>query len=128
MKYHGRSTLRLCGVIARCENAVQKRGAAIIAARKLSSAASAAKAICDHLRDWVRGTGEGGYVSMAVKSDGTKYGVPAGIYYSFPVTCAAGEWTIVDGLPIDEFSRTKMDITADELSEEFQLAMSLIQQ
>jgi len=104
---------------------VQKRGAAIIAARKLSSAASAAKAICDHLRDWMMGTGDK-FVSMAVMSDGTHYGVPSGIVYSFPVTCTAGVWTIVDGLSIDDFSREKMQATAAELLEELDLASSLL--
>ena len=104
---------------------VQKRGAAIIAARKLSSAASAAKAICDHMRDWVLGTGDG-YVSMAVKSDGSHYGVPEGLFYSMPVKCSGGEWTVVDGLPIDEFSQGKMTATANELSEELALALSLL--
>ena len=75
---------------------VQKRGAAIIEARKLSSAASAAKAICDHMRDWVIGTGDG-YVSMAVKSDGSHYGVPEGLFYSMPVKCSGGEWTVEIG-------------------------------
>ena len=103
---------------------VQKRGAAIIEARKLSSAASAAKAICDHMRDWVIGTGDG-YVSMAVKSDGSHYGVPEGLY-SMPVKCSGGEWTVVDGLPIDEFSQGKMTATANELSEELALALSLL--
>merc|ERR1719223_1760930 len=107
--------------------AVQKRGAAIIAARKLSSAASAAKAICDHLRDWVLGTAAASFVSMAVKSDGTHYGVPKDLYYSFPVKCAGGEWTIVDGLAIDDFSRAKMQATADELADELKLADSLLQ-
>ena len=104
---------------------VQKRGAAIIEARKLSSAASAAKAICDHMRDWVLGTGDG-YVSMAVKSDGSHYGVPEGLFYSMPVKCSGGEWTVVDGLPIDEFSQGKMTATAHELSEEPALALSLL--
>jgi len=104
---------------------VQKRGAAIIEARKLSSAASAAKAICDHMRDWVLGTGDG-YVSMAVKSDGSHYGVPEGLFYSMPVKCSGGEWTVVDGLPIDEFSQGKMTATANELSEELALALSLL--
>ena len=104
---------------------VQKRGAAIIEARKLSSAASAAKAICDHMRDWVLGTGDG-YVSMAVKSDGSHYGVPEGLFYSMPVKCSGGEWTVVDGLPIDDFSQGKMTATANELSEELALALSLL--
>jgi len=104
---------------------VQKRGAAIIAARKLSSAASAAKAICDHMRDWVQGTGDG-FVSMGVFTDGSKYGVPAGICYSLPCKCAGGEWTVVDGLPIDDFSRAAMDKTKAELEEELELAKSLL--
>lgn len=104
---------------------VQKRGAAIIAARKLSSAASASKAIGDHLRDWIVGSA-GEVVSMAVTSTGNKYGVPDGLVYSFPVTCDAGKWTIVNDLPIDGFSREKMDATAAELVEEKALAQSLI--
>ena len=104
---------------------VQKRGAAIIAARKLSSAASAAKAICDHLRDWLGGT-DGKIVSMAVMSDGTKYGVPPGIMYSFPVTCKDGEWTIVDGLSIDSFSQARMETTTNELLDEAAIAQSLL--
>ena len=104
---------------------VQKRGAAIIAARKLSSAASAAKAICDHVRDWVLGS-KGEIVSMAVPSVGNPYGVPEGLVYSFPVTCEAGKWTIVDNLTIDDFSREKMNATAAELVEEKALAQSLL--
>ncbi len=104
---------------------VQKRGAAIIAARKLSSAASAAKAIGDHLRDWALGTA-GKFVSMGVIADGTHYGIPKDIFYSVPVRCEGGEWTVVDGLPIDDFSTKKMKLTADELTEELELALSLI--
>ncbi|KAG4981683.1 hypothetical protein AAZX31_10G006800 [Glycine max] len=104
---------------------VQQRGAAIIKARKLSSALSAASAACDHIRDWVLGTPQGTWVSMGVYSDGS-YNVPAGLIYSFPVTCANGEWTIVQGLPIDEFSRKKLDLTAEELSEEKALAYSCL--
>ncbi|XP_058094540.1 malate dehydrogenase [Magnolia sinica] len=104
---------------------VQQRGAAIIKARKLSSALSAASAACDHIRDWVLGTPEGTWVSMGVYSDGS-YNVPAGLIYSFPVTCCNGEWTIVQGLPIDEFSRKKLDATADELTEEKALAYSCL--
>jgi len=104
---------------------VQKRGAAIIAARKLSSAASAAKAICDHMRDWVNGT-NGTMISMAVDSTGNSYGVPDGLFYSFPVMCSGGTWTIIDGLPIDDFSRAKMTATAEELKEELDLAKALI--
>ncbi|KAL3359808.1 hypothetical protein AABB24_016344 [Solanum stoloniferum] len=104
---------------------VQQRGAAIIKARKLSSALSAASSACDHIRDWVLGTPEGTFVSMGVYSDGS-YNVPAGLIYSFPVTCKNGEWSIVQGLPIDEFSRKKLDLTAEELSEEKALAYSCL--
>ncbi|KAK1289433.1 Malate dehydrogenase, cytoplasmic [Acorus calamus] len=104
---------------------VQQRGAAIIKARKLSSALSAASSACDHIRDWVLGTPEGTWVSMGVYSDGS-YNVPAGLIYSFPVTCRNGEWTIVQGLEIDEFSRKKMDATAEELTEEKALAYSCL--
>ncbi|CAJ1967127.1 unnamed protein product [Sphenostylis stenocarpa] len=104
---------------------VQQRGAAIIKARKLSSALSAASAACDHIRDWFLGTPQGTWVSMGVYSDGS-YNVPAGLIYSFPVTCANGEWTIVQGLHIDEFSRKKLDLTAEELSEEKALAYSCL--
>jgi len=96
---------------------VQQRGAAIIKARKLSSAASAANAIIEHMRDWIRGTPEGDFVSMAVRSDGS-YGIPADLIYSFPVTTKNGTYSIVQGLPIDEFSRKKMDVSAAELVEE----------
>ena len=96
-----------------------------MAARKFSSAMSAAKAIGDHLRDWVNGT-NGRWVSMAVNSTGNKYNVPEGLIYSFPVTCDAGKWTIVNDLPIDGFSREKMDATAAELVEEKALAQSLL--
>ncbi|KAG0490357.1 hypothetical protein HPP92_007220 [Vanilla planifolia] len=104
---------------------VQQRGAAIIKARKLSSALSAASSACDHIRDWVLGTPEGTWVSMGVYSDGS-YNIPAGLIYSFPVTCRNGEWSIVQGLPIDEFSRNKMDSTAEELTEEKALAYSCL--
>ncbi|EXB37586.1 Malate dehydrogenase [Morus notabilis] len=104
---------------------VQQRGAAIIKARKLSSALSAASSACDHIRDWVLGTPKGTWVSMGVHSDGS-YGVPPGIVYSFPVTCEKGEWSIVQGLKIDEFSRAKLDATAQELIEEKSLAYSCL--
>jgi malate dehydrogenase len=104
---------------------VQQRGAAIIKARKLSSALSAASSACDHIRDWVLGTPEGTWVSMGVYSDGS-YNVPAGLIYSFPVTCHNGEWTIVQGLSIDELSRKKLDLTAEELTEEKALAYSCL--
>eukprot|EP00252_Welwitschia_mirabilis_P021814 TRINITY_DN570_c0_g1_i1.p1 TRINITY_DN570_c0_g1~~TRINITY_DN570_c0_g1_i1.p1 ORF type:complete len:353 (-),score=66.78 TRINITY_DN570_c0_g1_i1:319-1377(-) len=104
---------------------VQQRGAAIIKARKLSSALSAASAACDHIRDWVLGTPKGTWVSMGVYSDGS-YNVPSGLIYSYPVTCENGEWSIVKGLSIDEFSRKKLDATANELVEEKALAYSCL--
>ncbi|XP_012573987.1 malate dehydrogenase, cytoplasmic-like [Cicer arietinum] len=104
---------------------VQERGGAIIKARKLSSALSAASAACDHIRDWVLGTPKGTWVSMGVYSDGC-YGIQSGLIYSFPVTCDKGEWNIVQGLKIDEFSREKMDKTAQELIQEKKLAMSCL--
>jgi malate dehydrogenase len=96
---------------------VQQRGAAIIEARGSSSAASAASAAVDHVRDWVHGTPEGDWVSMAIPSDGS-YGVPEGLVYSFPCTAQNGEISIVPDLPLDPFSRTRMDATRDELLEE----------
>ncbi|AET01171.1 cytoplasmic-like malate dehydrogenase [Medicago truncatula] len=104
---------------------VQQRGGAIIKARKLSSALSAASAACDHIHDWVLGTPKGTWVSMGVYSDGS-YGIQPGLIYSFPVTCDKGEWNIVQGLKIDEFSREKMDKTAQELIEEKALANSCL--
>jgi malate dehydrogenase len=96
---------------------VQQRGKAIIDARGLSSAASAANAAIDHVHDWVLGTPEGDWVSMAVPSD-SSYGIPEGIIYGFPCTCKNGRWSIVEGLKINDFSRAKMDATAGELQEE----------
>ncbi len=96
---------------------VQKRGAAIIQARGASSAASAASAAMDHIRTWVHGTPEGDWTSMAVPSDGT-YGVEEGIVYSMPCTTENGDYTVVEGLDIDEFSRDRMNITETELREE----------
>jgi malate dehydrogenase len=96
---------------------VQKRGAAIIEARGASSAASAASAAIDHMRDWVQGTPAGDWVSMAVPSDGS-YGVPEGLMSSFPCTCADGKWEIVQGLEIDDFSRARIDASVAELAEE----------
>ncbi len=95
---------------------VGKRGAAIIEARGLSSAASAANAAIDHVRDWALGTG-GRWVTMGVPSDGS-YGIPEDVIYGVPVTCANGEYTRVSGLEIDEFSRARMDLTLKELFEE----------
>jgi malate dehydrogenase len=96
---------------------VAKRGAAIIDARGASSAASAANAAVDHVRSWVRGTPAGDWVSMAVVSDGS-YGVPEGLVSSFPCTCADGEWSIVQGLDIDDYSRGKIDASTAELADE----------
>jgi malate dehydrogenase len=96
---------------------VAQRGAAIIEARGASSAASAASATIDAARTWMTGTPEGDWASMAVRSDGS-YGIPEGLIYSFPVTTSNGEWEIVQDLPIDEFSRARMDATAQELIEE----------
>jgi malate dehydrogenase len=95
---------------------VGKRGAAIIEARGLSSAASAANAAIDHVRDWALGS-DGRWVTMGVASDGS-YGIPQDVMYGVPVTTAAGEYTRVTGLPIDDFSRQKMDATLKELEDE----------
>ncbi|KAJ5077226.1 malate dehydrogenase [Anaeramoeba ignava] len=105
----------------------QQRGAEVIKARKLSSAASAAKAACDHMHDWVQGTSKDKktWVSMSVLSDGS-YGITKGIFYSFPVTCEDGKYSIVKGLEIDEFSRTKMDLTLKELTEEKEEAFTFL--
>ncbi len=96
---------------------VAKRGAEIIDARGASSAASAASAAIDHIRDWVMGTPQGDWVSMAVPSDGS-YGIPEGLIYSFPVTTDNGDYAIVQGLEIDDFSRARMAATQAELEEE----------
>jgi len=93
---------------------VQQRGAAIIAARGLSSAASAANAALAHVRDWFLGTPAGSWVSMGVPSDGS-YGIPRGIVYSFPCTCSNGQYKIVQGLNLDQFSKNLMRLTAEEL-------------
>ncbi len=96
---------------------VQQRGAAIIEARGASSAASAANAAIDHVRDWFAGTPDGDWVSMGVPSDGS-YGIPEGVIYSYPCTTSAGSFSIVQGLDVDDFSRGRMDATKDELFEE----------
>ncbi|MEY3641499.1 MAG: hypothetical protein RLZZ199_1304 [Actinomycetota bacterium] len=96
---------------------VAKRGAAIIKARGLSSAASAANAAIDHIHSWVKGTPEGDWVSMAVPSDGS-YGVPEGLISSFPCVCKNGKYEIVQGLDIDAYSRGKIDASVAELAEE----------
>jgi malate dehydrogenase len=96
---------------------VQQRGAAIIKARGASSAASAGSAAIDHIRDWFRGSAAGDWVSMGIPSDGS-YGIPEGVIYSYPVVCRNGQYEIVQGLAIDEFSRQRMDATHKELLEE----------
>jgi len=96
---------------------VQKRGAAIIEARGLSSAASAANAAIDHVHDWVLGTRDGDWISMGVPSDGS-YGIPEGVLYGYPVTCKGGKYEVVRGIEVSEFSRKRMDATLKELHEE----------
>jgi len=103
---------------------VAKRGVAIIKARGLSSAASAGTAAMDHIRNWVQGTPAGDWVSMSVPSDGS-YGVPAGLISSFPCTCANGEYSIVQGLPINDFSRKMIDASVAELIDERDAVRSL---
>lgn len=103
---------------------VQQRGAAIIEARGASSAASAANAAIDHISDWLSGTPEDNWVSMAVRSDG-RYGVDQGLISSFPVTCNDGDWSIVPDLEIDEFSRARIDASVDELVTERDTVASL---
>jgi malate dehydrogenase len=105
---------------------VAKRGAEIINARGASSAASAANAAIEHLRDWVIGTPAEDWTSMAVPSDGS-YGVPEGLIYSFPVTTKNGNYAIVQGLEIDEFSRRRMDATREELEEERDAVAAILQ-
>jgi malate dehydrogenase len=104
---------------------VQQRGAAVIKARKFSSAASAATAIVHHMRDWVLGTPEGEVVSMAVPSDGS-YGVPEGVIYSFPVTTAGGKYRIVQGVQLNDFSKKKLEETYKELADEKQQAFEFL--
>ena len=103
---------------------VAKRGAAIIAARGASSAASAANAAIDHMRDWVLGTPSDDWVSMAVSSDGS-YEVPEGLISSFPCKCSEGEWEIVQGLVLDGFSQARIDASVAELEEERQAVRDL---
>ncbi len=104
---------------------VQQRGAAIIKARGLSSAASAASAAIDHIRDWVLGTPGDDWVSMAIPSDGS-YGIKEGIIYSYPVRCTKGKYEIVQGLAISDFSRERMKITEDELRQEREAIAALL--
>jgi malate dehydrogenase len=96
---------------------VQQRGAAIIKARGLSSAASAANAAIEHIRDWSLGTPAGDWVTMGIPSDGS-YDIPKGVMFGFPVTCANGQYKIVQGLNVSEFSRARINATLKELQEE----------
>jgi len=120
------STLDAAWVESEFVPTVQKRGAAVIAARKLSSAMSAAKAACDHMKDWFQGTAPGVWASMGVFSDGS-YATPAGVMFSFPVTIKDGAWTIVKGLNMNEFASRKLKETGDELCEERQEALAVCQ-
>jgi malate dehydrogenase len=104
---------------------VQQRGAAIIKARGASSAASAASAAIDHMRDWLLGTADGDWVSMGIPSDGS-YGIEKGLIYSFPVTCTDGHYQVVQGLEVSEFSRGRMQATEQELREERQAVEQLM--
>jgi malate dehydrogenase len=96
---------------------VQKRGAAVIDARGASSAASAANAAVDHVHDWVLGTPDGDWVSMGIPSDGS-YGVEEGLIFGFPVTCAGGSYQVVQGLDVNDFSQSRLDVTVNELKDE----------
>jgi malate dehydrogenase len=96
---------------------VQKRGAAIIDARGLSSAASAANAAIDHMRSWIFGSAEGDWVTMGIPADGS-YGIAEGVIFGYPVTCRGGQYQIVKGLEVSEFSRRRIDATLKELHEE----------
>ena len=120
-KVGGQNAAQLVGDQAWLENTfiptVAKRGAAVIEARGASSAASAANAAIDHMRSWALGTPEGDWVSMAVPSDGS-YGVAEGVISSFPCVCTGGDYQIVQGLDLDEFSRAKIDASVAELQEE----------
>lgn len=103
---------------------VARRGAAVIAARGRSSAASAANATIAHVRDWLLGTPQGDWTSMAVVSDGS-YGVPAGLVSSFPVRCRDGNWEIVQGLPLNAFARSRVNVSVDELKSEAEEVRSM---
>jgi malate dehydrogenase len=120
-KVNGRNAAEVVGDQEWIENefipTVQKRGAAVIEARGASSAGSAANAAIDHVHDWVSGTRAGDWVSMAIPSTG-HYGVEEGLISSFPVTCSNGSYEVVQGLAIDDFSRSRIEITVNELKEE----------
>merc|ERR1711970_58253 len=103
---------------------VQKRRAAVIAARKLSSAMSAAKAASDHMKSWFSSTPADDWGSMGVFSDGS-YGTPEGVMFSFPITISDGKWSIVQGLPMSDFAKEKLALTGKELCEERDEAMAV---
>lgn len=105
---------------------VQKRGAAVIAARKLSSAMSAAKAASDHMKSWFSSTPDNDWVSMGVFSDGS-YGTPVGVMFSFPITIKDGKWSIVQGLQLSDFAKEKLSLTGKELCDEREEAMAVCQ-
>ena len=105
---------------------VAKRGAEIIAARGASSAASAANAALEHMRDWATGGPADDWLSMGIYTDGSHYDIPAGLVYSFPVTCSNGDYSIVDGLEINEFSRARMAATQKELQEESDMIKDML--
>jgi malate dehydrogenase len=117
----GRNAAKLIDDQAWVENTfiptVQKRGAAVIDARGLSSAASAANAAISHVRDWVRGTPDGDWVSMGIPSDGS-YGIPEGVIFGYPVVCSGGRFEIVQGLGLSDFSKAKIAVTHAELLQE----------
>jgi malate dehydrogenase len=102
---------------------VAKRGAEIISVMKKSSAASAAAAACEHMHDWWFGNQQGGIVSMAVITEKEVYGIPAGVCFSFPCTVKCGQWKIVEGLEINDFSREKINNNLKELLEERKMAL-----
>ena len=114
--YTAADVVRLRGSV-QVEHTLAKRGAEIIEVRGGSSVGSAAHALISHVRQWSQGTPEGSWTSMAVASDGS-YGVPEGLISSFPVTTSGGDWTIVQGLEIDDFSRGKIDASTAELADE----------
>jgi len=105
---------------------VAKRGAEIIAARGASSAASAANAALEHMRDWATGGVQDDWLSMGIYTDGSQYDIPAGLVYSFPVTCANGEYNIVRGLDVNDFSRARMVATQKELQEESDMVKDML--
>lgn len=105
---------------------VQQRGAAVIAARGLSSAASAANAAIDHVRTWAFGTEPDDWVSMAVPSEAGEYGIPANLIFSYPVRCADGRYEVVNGLDFDDFGRQKLEVTTNELLEERSVVEDLL--